>query len=92
MFSMTLSAFGNPDFGEDPNNSIVNGMVIPTIKVDGVNSIPALREILVEYINMFSLGSGNFEGAKVYEDGEYVGKFSYNSRFWEKDSEYGKER
>lgn len=91
MFSMTLSAVGNPDHGEDPNNSIVNGMVVPTIKVDGANSILSLRKILVDYIDMFSLGSGNFPGAEVYEDDEYVGRFSYNSRFWEKDTEYGAE-
>ena len=91
MFSMTLSAVGNPDHGENPNNNIVNGMVVPTIKVDGANSIPTLRKILVDYIDMFSLGSGNFTGAKVYEDGNYVGKFSYNSKFWDKDSKYGAE-
>ena len=42
------------------------------------------------FIEENALGSSNYSGGKIYEGDEYVGYVSYNGRFWDKYSKYGK--
>jgi hypothetical protein len=44
------------------------------------------------YIEDYGLGSSQWCGGQVFEEEVgYIGKISYNGRFWSKDTEYGKE-
>lgn len=46
-------------------------------------------KVLEEYIKRNNLGSSNFYGGAVYDNnGDYVGHYSYNGRFWDTKSEY----
>ena len=52
-------------------------------------SIEKGAEVLREYIDRHSLCGSNFYGGNVYnQEGEYVGHYSYNGTFWDKESEY----
>lgn len=89
MYKIYLSACGNPDFGEDPEKNIVRGKVIED-KVLEFDSIDECRVASRCFIEENALGSSNYSGGKIYEGDEYVGYVSYNGRFWDKYSKYGK--
>ena len=91
MYTVTLSAVGNPDYNENPNSNIVNGCEVPNVKIANADNLNVCRNLVEMYIKNYGLGSGNFTGGRVYKDGKYIGRFSYNLRFWEKDSKYGAE-
>lgn len=55
-------------------------------------SIEECRRRVRNYIEDYGLGSSQWSGGQVYKsNGEYVGRVSYNGRYWHKDTEYGKE-
>ena len=79
MYVLCLSACGNPDFGQNPYSSLG----IPSIKVN-INTLKEGRKIVNDYIHKYNLGGGNYNNGHVYtESGKYVGRFSYNGRFWD---------
>lgn len=84
MYQIVLTSCGNPDFGQNPNESMS-----PT-KIVAANSIEECQVAASKYVDDYDLGSGNYSGGQVYQDGDYVGRVSYNGRFWSKDSEYGR--
>ena len=86
-FVVRLSSAGNPDHGENPYKAYGSAGK-DSVEVD---SIKAAQKACVDYITEYNLGGGNWTGGEVYEDGNYVGRISYNGRFWDKNSEYGAE-
>ncbi|MCA1064796.1 hypothetical protein QTG56_24630 (plasmid) [Rossellomorea sp. AcN35-11] len=80
-----MSSVGNPDFGQDPNNSLL-GVPNETRKI---NSLEEASQACSEYINTYGLGGGNWSGGYVYDTKhKQVAYISYNGRIWEKGSEY----
>ena len=87
-YKVELNSCGNPDRGQDPFSNVFGAYA----RVVRVNSIEEAQAVVREYIDEHNLGGGNWSGGSVWtEGGEYVGRISYNGRFWDKNSEYGKE-
>ena len=87
-YKVELNSCGNPDRGQNPFAN-VNGAMASVVLVD---TIDEARATVREYIEEHNLGGGNWSGGKVWtETGEYVGYISYNGRFWNKNTKYGKE-
>ena len=85
-YSVVLKSCGNPDRRQNPHETLS-----PT-EVYWANSIEECQDAVLDYIEEWDLGGGNWAGGNVYDDnGEYVGNISYNGRFWDKDHKYGKE-
>lgn len=84
MYQIVLTSCGNPDFGQNPRKPMSPAKCI------SANSIEECQVAARKYVDDYDLGAGNWSGGQVYQDGEYVGYVSYNGRFWDKDSEYGR--
>ncbi len=89
---VTLSAEPNPDFSTSSHNGSI---LIKPIFVE-VDDIAAAQAAVREFIEENDLGGGNWTGdaGKVREAiaGKYLGRISYNGRFWDTGSDYGRER
>ena len=79
MYYITLVAFGNPDFNQNPNK------VIFPIEEHSFNTLRECRESFLNYIERNNLGSGNVPRTGVWnkKTGKCIGSFSYNGRLWE---------
>ena len=54
-----------------------------------VGTIEKARREVELYIERFDLGASDYEDLRLYdEQGQYLGRFSYNGRFWPKGGEY----
>ncbi len=54
-----------------------------------VGTIEEARREVELYIERFDLGASDYEDLRLYdEQGQYLGRFSYNGRFWPKGGEY----
>lgn len=84
MYQIVLTSCGNPDFGQNPSDPM------SPAKIVAANSIEECQVSARKYIEDYDLGGGNWSGGQVYQDGDYVGYVSYNGRFWDKDSKYGR--
>ena len=79
IYSVRLETCGNPDHGQNPFEPLDG---VPSDRVYTASIEECQRRVL-EYINKYDIGSGNwYDGL-----GEYVGKISYNGRFWSKEEE-----
>ena len=80
-YRVDLHSVGNPDHGQNPFRSVA-GVESGVVEVD---SIEEAQKVVREYIDKNYLGSGNWDGGRVWrtEDGVLVGEISYNGRFWE---------
>lgn len=87
-YEVKLSSCGNIDIGQNPSKPLFG---VPSISYQ-FDSIEECQSSVRDYIDKYDLGSGNWSGGNVYENGKYIGLISYNGRFWEKDTKYGKER
>ena len=85
-YIVMLRSCGDIDYGECPYEEIAPPIFVQT------DSIEKCSEAVREYIEDNNLGSGQWCGGQVYEEEVgYIGKISYNGKFWNKDTEYGKE-
>ena len=57
-----------------------------------VDDIEDASYVCRRYIDRNELGGGNWTGGDVFNNGEYIGRISYNGRFWQSTHEYGKQR
>lgn len=89
MYKVLLSACGNIDHNENPNDSIVNKRNVPSKEVQAA-TLDGCKTAVLEYIDYYDLGAGNWTGGQTYKNDEYIGRFSYNGRFWGADTDYGK--
>lgn len=81
-----LWSCGNIDYGECPYEEIAPHQFVHA------KSIEECSNIVRSYIEDNCIGSGQWRGGQVYEENVgYIGRISYNGRFWSKDTEYGKE-
>ena len=88
-YKVELNSCGNPDHGENPYKQIEGALAV----MAHVDSIEEAQQAVRDYIDEHDLGSGNWAGGSVWtEENEYIGRISYNGRFWDKDHEYGKLR
>lgn len=82
-YKVELNSCGNIDYGENPFQSLYG---VPKM-IEHCNSIEECQEKVREYINKYELGSGQWDGGKVFDEkDEYLGYISYNSRFWKKEN------
>ena len=87
MYSVTLSACGNPDHEENPYSNIVNGIAVEK-DIAVADSIKGCQKLVREYIEDNSLGAGNWTGGRVFKNGMRVAYISYNGKYWKKESKY----
>ena len=76
-YTVTLKSAGNPDHGQFLNSGILS----PTIQKH-CSSIDECRQAVREYTAEYELGTGNWIGGEVRQNGQVVGRISYNGRFW----------
>lgn len=83
-YKVRLRGMGNPDRGQYVD-------VAPTFFVS-CDDVGECRQAVAEFIKLHDLGAGNWgpQCGEVFIDGEYAGRFSYNLRFWDRGTEYGK--
>lgn len=85
VYSVILKTCGNPDFGQDPLQPLEN---VPSDK-PYTASIEECQDCVRKYIEEYDIGAGNWVGGQVYDGvGEYIGRISYNGKFWPKGSEH----
>lgn len=79
-YLIIIKAYGNEDFGENPNEFMCEPLVYFS------DDIEMLQNAVRNYISKNNLGSGNIPPVKVYlTDGfEHVAYISYNGRFTDK--------
>lgn len=85
--TILLCSCGNIDYGQTTPQSAPG--------LAAVDSIEEACRAARTYITENDLGGGNWGGkaGECYaEDGEYLGRVSYNGRFWAADHEYGAKR
>lgn len=78
-YTVSLSAEPNPDFDEDSLEGSIN---IPE-KLVPVKSISEARDKVMQFISENDLGSGNWAGGQIFENGIPVAFISYNGKVWE---------
>jgi hypothetical protein len=76
-----LSSVGNPDFGQNPNESLWGA------EKDRMVEVATFEEASFEcmrFIHDNDLGSGNWSGGDIFnEHGARIAYVSYNGRVWE---------
>lgn len=77
-YSVILSAHGNPDHWQDPEQPLPG---VPVTEAYG-DTIEELQQAVRAYIEEYGLGGGNWTGGRVMEQGSHIGYISYNGRFW----------
>lgn len=84
VFKVKLEAVGNPDCeGYDYRGDMSH--VEPTEAV--CSSIEECQKKVKEFIDKHMLGGGNWSGGEVFKNDKFIGYISYNTRFWDKNSE-----
>lgn len=78
-YTVSLSAEPNPDFDEDSLEGSIN---IPEQLVP-VKSVSEARNKVMQFISENDLGSGNWSGGQIFENGRPIAFVSYNGRVWE---------
>ena len=92
MYKVMLIAMGNPDHDENPFCNVVNKRKIKN-RIAKRSTIKACQKAVSQFIENNDLSAGNWAGGEVYDvNDNYVGRISYNGRFWDKETEYGKEQ
>lgn len=85
-YQVYLKSCGNIDYGQSPFMEVAPSQLVDSDTIQGC------QEAVCEYIDDNDLGSGNWCGGQVYEEGVgYIGRVAYNGRFFSNDTEYGKE-
>lgn len=75
MFTMTLETVGNPDHGQYE-------AVSPKVKIKGRTFKEILSKV-EDFMDLYSVGGGNWVAPALYEGKNLVGFMSYNRRIWE---------
>ena len=81
-YSVTLTSAGNIDHGQNPYDQLYG---VSQERVYAA-SIEECQQRVMEYIDEYNLGGGNWTGGDVYDDlGNVIGHISYNGRYWPKE-------
>ena len=79
IYSVRLASCGNPDTGQNPYESFGEAAEEKVYTA----SIEECQERVMEYIEEYNLGAGNWAGGEVYDGlDNLIGNISYNGRFW----------
>ena len=79
IYSVVLRSCGNPDRGQNPYEPLCG---VPTERVYAA-SIEECQHRVLQYIEEYDLGGGNWAGGEVYDGiGNVIGNISYNGCFW----------
>jgi hypothetical protein len=82
IYSVLLTTCGNPDREQNPYETLWG---VPTERVYAA-SIEECQQRVMEYIDEYELGAGNWAGGEVYDGlGNVIGHISYNGRYWPKE-------
>jgi hypothetical protein len=76
VFTVLMSSVGNPDYGQSPDQDLP-GVFRIRAKVDTMEEASVICQ---RYIGLHDLGSGNWSGGDIIENGQVVAKVSYNGR------------
>lgn len=74
-----LSSVGNPDFGQNPNESLYGCEHDMEVEVDSFEKASLLCQ---EFIRRNDLGGGNWSGGLITEGKKKLANVSYNGRVW----------
>ena len=77
-YEILLEAVPNEDFGKDDYSGTIS---IPAKKYPA-KSVQEARDMAIEFISENDLGSGNWSGGQIYQNGKPVAFVSYNGRVW----------
>lgn len=79
-----LSSVGNPDFGQNPNQSLYGSENNKTVTV---KSIKEASKVCKKFIKDNDLGGGNWDGGQILDDNnKIIAYVSYNGRVWESEN------
>jgi len=76
---VTLESVGNPDFGQNPSESLYGCDPNATVEVSSFEHASALCR---QFIDKNELGGGNWSGGLITEGGKEIAYVSYNGRVW----------
>ena len=79
MMIVNLSSCGNPDFQQNPHESLSPEVHFQIATLEGASLI------CLKYIASWNLGGGNWSGGQVYNGDIMVAQVSYNGRVWDLD-------
>jgi hypothetical protein len=79
---LELSSEGNPDFGQNPNAPLWGCEPNKVVKIKSLEQASVLCE---KFIMNNDLGSGNWSGGDIKENGRVIARVSYNGRVWKSD-------
>jgi len=77
MMTVKLSSCGNPDFRQNPKDSLSPMMIVE------VDSLQKASEVCSLYIGKWDLGGGNWNGGQVFAGDRQIARISYNGRIWD---------
>lgn len=75
-----LSSVGNAAYGQDPNRPLFGAEVNHSVKV---YSFKQASEVARKFIEDNELGSSNWSGGAILQDGKQIAFVTYNGRVWE---------
>lgn len=79
-----LSSVGNPDYGQNPNQSLYGSEPNKTVTV---KSFKEASKVCQKFIEDNDLGGGNWDGGLILDDNnKVIAHVSYNGRVWEGES------
>jgi len=76
-----LEARPNPDYSSD--SSDYRGRINIEASLETVTSFKEASEVCKKFIRDNELGSGNWTGGEIFENGKQIAHVSYNGRVWE---------
>lgn len=79
MLTVKLSSAPNPDFNQTESPA-------PTVMYP-VHNLEEATRICRQYIETYQLGSGNWTGGQVIQDGQETHHVSFNGRIWKTENE-----
>ena len=79
---LKLASCGNPNKGQDPDRPVYGTQDV----VVSVSNYKEASEICRKWIVANNIGSGNWAGGEIIQDGVFVARVSYNGRVWNKNN------
>ena len=80
MMTVQLSSVGNPDFQQDPTRELYGCEASHHVQV---RSFREASKVCRAFITRNNLGGGNWDGGKIFKDGEPIARVAYNGRVFE---------
>jgi hypothetical protein len=76
---LTMSSCGNPDFGQNPSQSLSPAVMI------SVSTFQEASQACQASIDQYDLGGGKWTGGQLVAHQQQIARVSYNGRVWDMD-------